>query len=159
MEEHFSWAAEYADKVNRHLQQQSLAAGDKKQAPPAERPVQQAEHEQPTEQKNENSPPEKSQADWRRSLQRPDNNRRVEDQEQGVKERPPDRTQETPQRARSTGDDPDKRADNRDVDWRRSLTDPDYRRQVRAEERTQQLERSGVQEQGRTERPSGREQR
>jgi hypothetical protein len=98
---------------------------------------------QPAEEQELDLPPEKNQADWRRMISEPDYRREVEHQEREVKEPQRQQTQETPQQARPAGDQPEKKAEEKDVDWRRTLTDPDYRQQVREQERAEKMERSG----------------
>ncbi len=160
MEEHFSWARGYAEKANRHIQerrpeQQDVPDNDKQNAQPAERPVPPPQNEQPTERKDEGPPPEKNHADWRRMLHLPDDRHQVDERDREVREPQRPQTRETPQQVRPTGDQPEKKSEEREVDWRRSLTDPDYRRQVRSEERAQKLERTEERHPDRA--PSGHE--
>jgi hypothetical protein len=156
MDEHFKWANGYAERANRHIrelrpEQQNVSDSDKQQTHQGtERP--QPQHEQPTERKDEGPSPEKNQADWRRMLHVPG-----EERDREVKEPQRPQTRETLQQARPAGDQPEKKAEEREVDWRRSLTDPDYRRQVISEERPKKLERTGEQERRPDRAPSGRE--
>jgi len=141
-----------ASDINRAQPETQPAAPEQVQEPPREQP---AKKEEPS------LPPEKNQADWRRMISDPDYRREVEQQEREVKEPQRQQTQETPQQARPAGDQPEKKAEEKEVDWRRALTDPDYRRQAREQERAEKMERAGEhrqeQEQGPQRPPSGRE--
>ena len=161
MAAHHRWANEYAKKVSQHVQQQSLAGSEKQQAPEPKPQAAEPPPEQPAEKKELDLPPEKNQADWRRMISDPDYRREVEQQEREVKEPQRQETQETPQQAHPVGDQPEKKAEEKEVDWRRTLTDPDYRQQVREQERAENMERAGehLQEAGAGPQrpPSGRE--
>jgi hypothetical protein len=166
MEDHFSWALEEAKRRNERIQerrpdQQNVPEGDEQKAQPEHQAPRPPQQEQPEEKPELSLPPEKNQADWRRMISDPDYRREVEQQEREVKEPQRQRTQETPQQARPVWDQPEKKAEGKEVDWRRTLTDPDYRQQVREQERAENMERAGehLQEAGAGPQrpPSGRE--
>jgi hypothetical protein len=152
MKEHFDWALGQAEKANRQirerrLEQQDVADSDKQQTQPAERTVPQPQHDQPTEHKDEGPPPEKNKANWRRMLHLPDDRHQVDERDREVKEPQREQKRETPQQARPAGDQPEKKAGEREVDWRRSLTEPGYSHEIREQERAERLERAGEQRQ------------
>lgn len=135
------WGNQFAERANRHLQQQSLAGSDKEQAqPPEQSPG--PEHVSADETHKPDVPPEKNHADWRRMMDDPDYRRQVEEREVEVRAPQHQQTRETPQQAGPDGDQPEKKREEKEFDWRRALTDPDYSHEIREQERAEQLERT-----------------
>jgi hypothetical protein len=89
----------------------------------------------------------------------PGYSRQVEEQDREVKETQNQHTEGTPQQARPAGDQPEKKPEEKEFDWRRALTDPDYSREIRAQERAERQQRVGeqCQEQGLQRTPAGHE--
>jgi neurofilament heavy polypeptide len=143
-------AREQAKLNNERLQQKTPAGNDKQKAQQPEQPKPEPTPEQPT-------PPEKNQADWRRLLNDPDYRRQVEaTPAREVKEPQRQQTQEASQQARP-GDQPEKKAEEKEVDWRRVLTDPDYRREVKQREAGQEKVAQQERQHGEQRVPSGRD--